>query len=100
MAVRSGEDVIGHAFLFRIGEALRVRLCFRRHARYLQIAFSIALRTPHVRELVQYTLVPPRGQYRFFDMSILTSRWKHRKPFDALAGWTRTEARRNMILVP
>jgi hypothetical protein len=71
-----------------------------RHARYLQIAFGIALRTPHVRELVQYTLVPPRGRYRFFDMSILTSRWTHRRPFDALASWARAMQKRRLILTP
>jgi hypothetical protein len=76
------------------------RIDDNRHARYLQQAFTIALRTPHVRELVQYTLVPPRGQYRFFDMSVLTSRWKSRKPFSALASWTKTEALRHLIAIP
>ena len=76
------------------------RIDDNRHARYLQIAFGIALRTPHVRELVQYTLVPPRGRYKFFDMSILTSRWKARKPYNALRDWTHAMQRRKLVITP
>lgn len=76
------------------------RIDDRRHAAYLTQAYSIALRAAHVVELVQYTLEPPRGRYRFFDMSILGSHWQHRKPFVALAAWARTMQKRHLISTP
>lgn len=78
----------------------RARISDSLHARYLRQAFSIALAAPGVRELVQYTLVPPRGRYAFFDMSILNSRFGHRKPFDVLAAWARSEQKQHRITVP
>ena len=71
-----------------------------RHAQYLKAAYAIALRATHVRELVQYTLAPPRGRYAFFDMSILNSHWGHRKPYRVLAGWARAMLRSRLISAP
>ncbi len=76
------------------------RINDRRHAAYLKQAFTIALRTAGVRELLQYTMVPPRGRYAFFGMSILSRRWGHRLPFRVLAGWARGMAQRRLIAAP
>jgi hypothetical protein len=77
----------------------KLRIKDRKHAQYLVKSFQIALNTPHVRELVPYTMVPPRGRYKFFDMSILTPRGKPRPPFTALAKWAQNAARQGLITV-
>ena len=76
------------------------RISDSRHAAYLKQSFDIALRARGVRQLLQYTLIPPRGRYAFFDMSILTSRWVHRQPFKVLAGWARGMEKRHLIAAP
>ena len=75
------------------------RISLARHASWLVQAYRIALRTPGVRWLVQYGLVPPRRQYTFFDMSIMTARWRPLRPYNALAAWASTMARRHQITV-
>lgn len=73
------------------------RINDRKHAKYLVQAFQMAATTPNVRELVQYTLLPPRGRYAFFDMSILTKHGKPRLPFKALAAWAKTALKQGLI---
>ena len=80
-----------------IGSSGAAKINDSKHAKYLRQSFQIALNTPHVMQLVQYTMVPPRGRYKFFDMSILTSRGKPRKPFNTLAQWAAAELRSNNI---
>ena len=101
-ALRDSHGHIPQIYLTEFGylSSGGARISDSRHAAYLRRAFTIALRTPHVRELVQYTLIPPRGRYAFFDMSILTSHWRHRKPFRALAGWARGMQKRRLISAP
>jgi hypothetical protein len=76
------------------------RISDRKYAKYIVQGFNIALKNPFVREVVQYTLLPPKGRYRFFDMSILTSRGKARRPYKALQKWVNTMAARGMIALP
>ncbi len=71
-----------------------------RHGSYLVKAFQIALKTPGVKELVQYGLTPPHGHSAYFNMSILTSRWGHTKAFNTLAAWARLMEKRHEISVP
>jgi hypothetical protein len=76
------------------------RISDKKYARYIVQGFGIALANPSVRETVQYTLLPPRGRYRFFDMSILTSRGKPRAPYKALQKWVNKMAAAGRIAVP
>lgn len=69
-------------------------------ARYLVKAFTIALHDPHVREMLQYTLVPPHGRYKFFDMSIVNKHGTELRPFKSLAAWAKSAAKKHQIRVP
>jgi hypothetical protein len=101
-ALRDTHGHIPQIYLTEFGylSSGHARISDRRHAAYLKQAYTIALRTPHVLELLQYTLVPPHGRYAFFDMSILTSRWHKRLPYRTLSGWGRGMQRRRLIVGP
>ena len=59
----------------------------RRRARYLKKAFQMALRTPSVRQMTQYTLIAPPGHVSW-DTSILSHRGAPTPSFNLLRGWT------------
>ena len=69
----------------------------KKHAKYLVKGFQIALSNPYVDEVVQYTLVPPHGRYKFFDMSILTSKGKATPAFTALEKWAASAASKHLL---
>ncbi len=69
----------------------------KQRARFLVQAFNIALRNPRVKELLQYTLVPARGIFRFFDMSIVDKHGRPEAPYNALAKWAAAEAKAHRI---
>jgi hypothetical protein len=69
---------------------------------WLQQAFDIALRTPRVKEMLQYLLVQPPTKLAagaFFDLSILSSSGKPLLPFTSLQSWaTQARARRQIFV--
>jgi hypothetical protein len=72
-----------------------------RRAKYLPQAFQIALRNPHVKEMLQYLLAPPPKFGNDFDTSIVTKKGKPTKVYKALEKWTDEQAQAHTIaLVP
>jgi hypothetical protein len=98
-ALRTPAGGVPEEFLTEYGylSSGKARINDKKHAAYLVKSFQIALNTPHVHELVQYTMVPPRGRYKFFDMSILDKRGRPRLPFRSLAKWSQRVAREGLI---
>src|SRR4051812_458323 len=63
------------------------RISASRHATYLVQAFKIALANPRVRQLLQYLIVKPRGNYSHFDTSIADRAGRPTLAFKKLAAW-------------
>jgi hypothetical protein len=63
----------------------------RTRSRYLQQAYSIALRNPRVKSQLQYLLVsPPRSaRASFFDLGLVSTRGKRNVGYSALQRWYR-----------
>ena len=61
----------------------------RLRSRYLQQAYSIALRNPRVKSQLQYTLVsPPRtSRASFFDLGLVSTRGRRNAGYNALKRW-------------
>ncbi len=60
-----------------------------KRSRYLQQAYSIALRNPRVKSQLQYLLVSPQRGTRaaFFDLGLLSTRGKRNVGYNALKRW-------------
>lgn len=71
-------------------------------SRYLRQAYTIAARNPLVREMVQYSFITPPAGFLggYFDLSLINRRGKPLPPYNALASWARTAARRGQIAKP
>jgi hypothetical protein len=68
------------------------RLPDSKRAPWLKQAFQIALKTPRVKEMLQYLLVQPPTKLAagaFFDLSILTSSGRPLSPFTTLQAWAK-----------
>lgn len=76
------------------------RLSASKHATYLKEGFALALKAPRVQEVVQYTLLPPHGRYKFFDLSIEGSRGQKLKPYTVLAAWVKAEVQKGLVSAP
>ena len=61
----------------------------RTHANYLVKAFRMAQANPRVRQMLQYLIVKPRGNYSHFDTSIADRHGRPTLPFKKLAAWAR-----------
>jgi cellulase (glycosyl hydrolase family 5) len=61
----------------------------RTHAAYLVKAFRMAQANPRVRQMLQYLIVKPRGNYSHFDTSIADKRGRPSLAFKKLAAWAR-----------
>jgi hypothetical protein len=66
--------------------------------KYLVQGFTMAQRNPHVRELVQYLLLKPTGQFKAFDTSIASHAGKPNLAFKMLAAWAKKAAAAGRIL--
>ncbi len=73
-----------------------------RRASYLRRAYSMAQRNPMVRQMTQYLLVRPPRNYTgsYFDMSIVLPNGQPMAPYNELARWSRSAAKRGQIVVP
>jgi hypothetical protein len=56
-------------------------------AAYLKQAFDMARRNSRVKQMLQFLLVQPGKEYRFFDTALLTSRGKETRAFRTLKSW-------------
>jgi len=74
----------------------RRALSRRLRSRYLQQAYSIALKNPRVKSQLQYLLVsPPRSERAsFFDLGLVTTRGKRNVGYNALKRWYRANRRK------
>jgi Glycosyl hydrolase family 1 len=63
------------------------RISAARHARYLVQAFKMAQANPRVRQMLQYLIVKPRGNYSHFDTSIADKHGRPALAFKKLAAW-------------
>jgi hypothetical protein len=68
------------------------RVSAARHASYLVKAFRMAQANPRVRQMLQYLIVKPRGNYRNFDTSIADAHGRPSLAFKKLAAWARAAA--------
>ncbi|HEX8743431.1 MAG TPA: cellulase family glycosylhydrolase [Thermoleophilaceae bacterium] len=59
-----------------------------RRASYLKQAYDMARRNSRVRQMLQFLLVQPGKQYRFFDTAILGRKGKETRAFRTLKSWT------------
>jgi hypothetical protein len=64
---------------------------------YLVQAFTMAQKNPHVKQLVQFLLVKPRGTFKAFDTSIATRAAAPTLAFKKLAAWTKKAVRLGQI---
>jgi hypothetical protein len=78
----------------------KFRVSASKQGTYLVKAFTVALKNPHVREMVQYQLLRPKGTSRFFDTSIASLGATPTAAYKKLAAWTRKEAAAGQIAVP
>ena len=66
----------------------RYKLSDSRRASYLRQAYDMARRNSRVRQMLQFLLVQPGKEYRFFDTAILGRNGKSTKAFSTLRSWT------------
>src|SRR4051794_6615883 len=67
------------------------------HARYLVKAFGMAQANPRVRQMLQYLIVKPRGNYSHFDTSIADKRGRPSLAFKELSSWARAALKSGRI---
>jgi hypothetical protein len=72
----------------------------RKRARYIAKGYQMALANPRVREMLQFLLIDPGRQYRFFDMSIVSRKGKVSNTYSALKKWAQNKARICQIATP
>jgi hypothetical protein len=67
------------------------RVADSRRAKFLKDAFRLANRTPGVRQLLQYTLIQPPGNFpgSFFDLSIVNRNGSTERPYRSVQAWSR-----------
>jgi hypothetical protein len=75
----------------------KYRLSRSKQGSYLVKAYTMAQKNPHVKQILQYLLVQPRGNFRAFDTSIATRAAKPTLAFKKLAAWTKKAAKAGQI---
>jgi hypothetical protein len=78
----------------------KYKLSRSRQAAYLVQGFTMAQKNPHVKQLLQYLLVQPTGNFKAFDTSIATRTAKPTLAFKKLAAWAAKAAKAGRIAVP
>jgi hypothetical protein len=80
----------------------RLRLPESRRATYLQRAYTMALRNPRVRQMLQYGLVDAPNDYpgSFFDLSLVRLDGSLTRPFRALESWVRRYGASGDVVLP
>jgi hypothetical protein len=80
----------------------RLRIPESRRSTYLQRAYTMALRNPRVRQMLQYVLVDAPDDYpgSFFNLSLVRLDGSLSPPFHALQGWVRRYGARGEVTLP
>jgi hypothetical protein len=68
--------------------------------KYLVKGFTIAQRNPRVKQMLQFLLLKPGGNFRNFDTSIVSRRGTPSKAFDMLEAWAQKAAKAGRIASP
>ena len=76
------------------------RIPAARHAKYLVQAFKLAQANPRVRQMLQYLIIKPRGNYSHFDTSIADKQGRPTLAFNKLAAWGRAALAAGRIAAP
>ena len=69
----------------------------KKQAKYLVKGFTMAQKNKHVKQMLQYLLVPPPPRADFFATQIMNARFKPLKAYTALKKWANREAARGGI---
>lgn len=77
--------------------AYKYKLSRSKQAAYLKKGFQIARKTPRVKQMLQYLLVPPPRALRFFSTQIMSGSFKPYKAFNTLRAWTDSQAKSHGI---
>ncbi|HEX8067129.1 MAG TPA: cellulase family glycosylhydrolase [Thermoleophilaceae bacterium] len=78
----------------------RYRVSDARRGSYLKYAFDRARRNSRVRQMLQFLLVQPGSEYRFFDTSLLPRRGGETRAFRSLRSWAASAASKGKIARP
>jgi hypothetical protein len=75
----------------------RYGLSDSRRASYLKSGFDMARRNSRVRQMLQYLLVQPGKEYRFFDTALLGRKGRETSTYRTLRSWASSHARAGRI---
>jgi hypothetical protein len=75
----------------------KYKLSRSKQGSYLVQAFTMAQKNPHVKQLLQFLLVQPRGPFTAFDTSIATHAAAPTLAFKKLAAWAKKAVRLGQI---
>src|SRR3954447_8997634 len=73
------------------------RISAARHAQFLVKAFRMAQANPRVRQMLQYLILKPRGNFSHFDTSIADKRGRPSLAFKRLSAWAMDALRAGRI---
>jgi hypothetical protein len=75
----------------------KYRLSRKKQGSYLVTGFKIAQKNPRVKQMLQYLLAQPRGNFKNFDTSIASRSGKPTTAFKILATWAKKAAKAGQI---
>jgi hypothetical protein len=78
----------------------KYKLSSSKQGKYLVQGFKMAQRNKRVKQMLQFLLVKPGGNFRHFDTSIASRGGKPSRAFKMLASWTKKAAKAGQITVP
>jgi hypothetical protein len=70
----------------------RYKLSESKRGSYLVQAFNLALKNPHVKQMLQFVLIKPSSKYIFFDTSLASRAGKPGGAYKKLAAWAKNAA--------
>ena len=75
----------------------RYAIADARRASYLRSAYETARRNSRVRQMLQFLLVQPTSEYRFFDTSLLSRSGSETRAYKSLRSWASSAAKSGKI---
>jgi Cellulase (glycosyl hydrolase family 5) len=77
----------------------KYKLSRSRQGSYLVQGFKMAQKNPHVKQVLQFLLATPTGNFKAFDTSIVTRKGGATKAFNLLKSWAQKAAKAGQIAV-
>jgi hypothetical protein len=78
--------------------AYKYKLSRSKQASYLKKGFTIAQKNKRVKQMLQYTLVPPPSQGAFFATQIMSRKFTPYKAYKVLKSWAAAGVKRGRVL--